>query len=130
MAHPNEDLVRQLYAAFASADMDTVDRLLSDDVTWHAPGTAQHAGLRRGKQELFASMGLLADLTSGTLRSQLTDVLANDERAVVLQVTRAEREGHRPLQDDEVIVFEITDGRVKSVIEHPGDLPAMDAFFA
>ena len=130
MTHPNEALVRELYDAFAGADMATIDRLLADDITWHAPGTAQHAGIRRGKGELFASMSRLAEFTAGTLRSEVVDVLANDRRAVVLQVTRGEREGRHPLQDQEVIIYEIRDGKVSEVREHPGDLVAMDAFFA
>jgi ketosteroid isomerase-like protein len=130
MTHPNEKLVRDMYDAFAAADMGTVDQLFADDVTWHAPGTAQHAGLRRGKQEVFASMGQLGELTGGTLRSEVVDVLANDRRAVVLQVTRAEREGRTALRDEEVIVYEIDDGRITSVREQPGDLDAMDAFFS
>jgi uncharacterized protein len=130
MTHPNEDMIRALYDAFAAADMATVDRLLADDVTWYAPGTAQHAGIRRGKSELFASMGRLAELTGGSLRSEVIDVLANDRRAVVLQVTRGEREGRPPLHDREVIVYDLRHGHVVEVWEHPGDLLAVDAFFA
>lgn len=130
MSHPNEIVIRKLYDAFATGDMAVVERSLADDVIWHAPGLAQHAGVRRGKAELFATMGRLAQLTGGTLRSHVIDVLANDRRAVVLQLTRAQR-GDRPaLEDREILVFELRDGRVAEVWEHPGDLHAMDAFFA
>ena len=130
MPHPNEIVIRDLYTAFASGEMAVVDELLADDVTWHASGSAQHAGVRRGKPELFASVGRLAELTGGTLRSEVIDVLANDRRAVVLQLTRAERNGRPALHDREVIVYELRDGRVIEVWEHPGDPHAMDAFFA
>lgn len=130
MGHPNEVIIRSLYDAFQSGDMAAVDRLLADDVTWHAPGTAQHAGVRRGKAELYASMGRLAELTSGTLRSEVVDVLANDRRAVVIQRTRAQRDDRPELDDRELIEYELRDGRVTEVREHPGDLHAMDRFFA
>jgi ketosteroid isomerase-like protein len=130
MVHPNETVIRNLYDAFATSNMVVVNELLMDDVTWHAPGTAQHAGIRRGKAELFATMGRLAELTSGTLRSDVVDVLANDERAVVIQLTHAQRPDRPPLEDREVIVFQLRDGRVAEVWEHPGDLRQMDAFFA
>jgi ketosteroid isomerase-like protein len=130
MTHANEDTVRDLYNAFATADMSTVDRLLADDVIWHAPGRAQHAGIRRGKAELYASMQRLAELTGGSLRSEVIDILANDRRAVVLQLTRGERDGRLPLHDREVIVYDLRYGRVIEVWEHPGDLVAMDTFFA
>lgn len=130
MPHANETTIRDLYDAFASGDTAVVDRLLADDVTWHAPGSAQHAGVRRGKAELYGSMGRLAELTGGTLHSEVIDVLANDQRAVVLQLTRAQRDGRPALHDREVIVYELRDGRVIEVWQHPGDLHAMDAFFA
>jgi ketosteroid isomerase-like protein len=75
-------------------------------------------------------MGRLAELTGGSLRSEVIDILANDRRAVVLQLTRGERDGRPPLNDREVIVYDLRDGRVVEVWEHPGDLVAMDAFFA
>jgi ketosteroid isomerase-like protein len=130
MRHHNEVVIRTLYDAFASADMPTVESVLADDVTWHAPGNAQHAGIRRGKAELYAAMSHLAGLTKGTLRSEVLDVLANDRRVAVLQLTRGQRDGRPALHDREVIVYELRDGRVVEVWEHPGDLYAMDAFFA
>jgi len=44
MPHANETVIRNLYDAFASREMTVVDKLLADDITWHAPGTAAHAG--------------------------------------------------------------------------------------
>jgi ketosteroid isomerase-like protein len=66
MPHADENVIRDLCHAFASGEMAVVDRPLADDVTWHAPGTAQHAGVRRGRAEVYASMGRLAELTGGT----------------------------------------------------------------
>jgi ketosteroid isomerase-like protein len=57
-------------------------------------------------------------------------VLASDEHAVVLQATRAEREGRPLLEDQEAIVVHVRNGQVVEVWEHPGDLYAMDAFFS
>jgi uncharacterized protein len=128
--HPNEEIVRRLFAAFDAGDMETMDALLADDVVWKAPGRGVNAGVRRGKQELFAGMGRLAELTGGTLRGEIHDVLASDHHSVVLQTTRGERDGHEPLADREVIVLHVQDGRVAEVWEHPGDLHAMEAFFA
>ena len=130
MSHPNEAIIRSLYDAFQSVDMAAVDRLLADDVTWHTPGNAQHAGVRRGKAELYASWERLAELTGGTIRPEVVDILANDRRAVVIQRTRAQRDDRPDLDDREVIVYELRDGRVAEATEHPGDLHAMDSFFA
>ena len=74
-------------------------------------------------------MGRLGELTGGTLHSDVIDILANDERAVVLQWTRAQRSARPPLEDREVIVFQLHDGRVVEVWEHPGDLHRDGRFF-
>jgi hypothetical protein len=128
--HPNEEIVRRLFSAFASNDMTTIDELLADDVAWNAPGRGVNAGRREGKRKLFEGMGRLAELTGGTLRGEVHDVLASDDHVVVLQTTRGERNGRLPLEDHEAIVVHVRDGRVVEVWEHPGDLYAMDAFFS
>ena len=128
--HPNEEIVRRLFEAFASNDLPTIDALLADDVVWTAPGRGVNAGRREGKRALFEGMGRLAELTGGTLRGELHDVLASDEHVVVLQTTLGERDGRGPLEDREAIVVHVRDGRVVEVWEHPGDLFAMDAFFS
>jgi uncharacterized protein len=128
--HPNEEIVRRLFSAFASNDMTTIDELLADDVAWNAPGRGINAGRREGKRALFEGMSRLTELTGGTLRGEVHDVLGSDEHVVVLQTTRGERDGRRPLEDREAIVVHVRGGRVVEVWEHPGDLYAMDAFFS
>ena len=128
--HPNEQIVRKLFEAFDSNDMSTIDSLMADDVVWNAPGRGVNSGVRRGKHELFAAMGRLGELTGGTLRGEVHDVLASDDHAVVLQTTRGERGGRAPLQDREAIVLHVREGRIVEVWEHPGDLRAMDEFFS
>ena len=44
LAHPNEDLVRRGYEAFATGDMATLNEFFADDVVWHAPGRNELAG--------------------------------------------------------------------------------------
>jgi ketosteroid isomerase-like protein len=104
--------------------------ILADDIEWRTPGSGRNAGVRKGKQELYAVIGELAELTGGTLRGELHDVLASDQRVVVLQTTRGEREGKAPLEDDEVIVFRIREGKIVEAREYPADLYAMDRFFS
>jgi ketosteroid isomerase-like protein len=128
--HPNEEIVRRLFSAFASKDMTTIDELLADDVVWNAPGRGMNAGRREGKRALFEGMGRLAELTGGSLRGEVHDVLASDEHVILLQTTRGERDGRPPLEDREAIVVHVRDGRIVEVWEHPGDLYAMDAFFS
>lgn len=51
MAHPNEELVREGFAAFARGDMEALDRFFTDDATWHAWGDNPLSGDFEGKIE-------------------------------------------------------------------------------
>lgn len=45
MAHPNEDLVRDGFAAFGRGDIDALrDRYFAGDIRWHVPGRSPVAG--------------------------------------------------------------------------------------
>ena len=107
--HPNEEIARRLFSAFEANDMATIDAVLADDVVWNAPGRGVNSGIRRGKQQLFAGMGRLGELTDGTLRGDIHDLLASDDHAVVLQTTRGDRAGHAQLEDREAIVLHVRD---------------------
>lgn len=69
------------------------------------------------------------ELTGGTYRIELHDVLANDEHAVVLAEAHAER-GGRVLDDRGVDVLHIVDGKVTEFWNNPGDQYAVDEFWA
>jgi uncharacterized protein len=93
MAHPNEDRIRKGYEAFAAGDFAALDELLDDNVTWHTPGNNSLSGDREGKQAVFDFFGKTVEVTGGTFRLELHDVLANDEHGVALAVATGEREG-------------------------------------
>ena len=42
--HPNGELIRSGFEAFAKGDMDTVGALFDDDLVWHSAGTSVLAG--------------------------------------------------------------------------------------
>jgi ketosteroid isomerase-like protein len=128
MAHPNEELIRKGYEAFGSGDMATLDELFADDIVWHAPGRNQLSGDYRGKQEVFAQFQKVMELTGGTFKLEIHDVLANDEHAVVLVRATGQIEG-RTLDDNGVQVLHISDGKIAEQWLHPGDTYAGDEFW-
>jgi ketosteroid isomerase-like protein len=128
MAHPNEDLLRRGYEAFSSGDMQTLGELFADDIVWHVGGRNQLSSDYRGTQEVFNLFGSFAQLTGGTLRIELHDVLANDEHAVALQKVTGEREG-RTLDDNGVGVYHVREGKVTEAWFHPGDAYDLDEFW-
>ena len=115
MAHPNEDLVREVFAAFGRGDIDALrNQYFAGDIRWHVPGRSPVAGDYDGVAQVIELFGRLFELSGGTLRLELHDVLTNDENAVALYTTRAKREGRR-LEANEVNTFHMRDGKVTEV---------------
>lgn len=129
MAHPNEELLRKGYDAFGRGEMGTLQSLLAEDIVWHFPGKGPLAGDYKGIGEVMAWVGRSAELTGGTLRMEVHDILANDEHGVALTRVTAERGGKR-LADNSATVFHIRDGKAEEVWIHPGDLYASDEFWS
>ena len=129
MAHPNEDLLRKGFDAFGRGDMDALRELFADDVVWHFPGKGQLAGDYRGKEEVLGFLGKSFELSGGTLRLEIHDVLANDEHVAVLSTLSAER-GGRSFRSNGVQVLHIVDGRAVESWLHPDDQYATDEFWS
>ena len=54
MAHPNEDLVRDGFAAFERGDMDALRKqICTDDVRWHNPGRGPISGDYEGIDQVL-----------------------------------------------------------------------------
>jgi len=129
MAHPNEDLVRRGFDAFSKGDVDTLRELFEQDAVWHAPGRGPLSGDHRGVDEILGFFARTVELTAGTFRVELHDVLANDEHAVALYVARGEREG-RTLEDKSVLVIHVRNGRFAETWQYFEDQYAGDEFLA
>ena len=129
MAHPNEDVVRQGFAAFASGDVSALRRIIAPGAVWHAPGRNPLSGSYKGIEEILVLLGQTASLTDGTFTVDLHDVVANDEHAFAAYGVTARR-GDRTLRDNQVLVFHLRDGRLTEVWGTAGDQYAVDAFWS
>ena len=129
MAHPNETLVRKGYEAFSKGDVQTMGELFSPDIVWSTPGKSPLSGTRKGQEEVFAQFAQIAEMTGGNFSLEIHDVLANDEHAVALVTTKGSREG-KSIEDHQVHVFHIEDGKVTEFWGHPTDLYAVDEFWS
>ena len=129
MTHPNEELVRRAFDAFANGDVDTLRGLMDDDSVWHAPGRNPLAGDHRGVEAILGYFARTMELTGGTFRSELHDVVANDEHVVSLFVGRGQREG-KSLEASNVLVSHVRNGKLAETWLYPGDQYAADEFFA
>jgi uncharacterized protein len=109
--HPNVELARRGYAAFATADMATLAELFADDVVWHVRGVGPLNGDYHGRDQVFGFFGRLAEETGGTFRLDVHDILANDEHTATLCTLSASR-GGKSIEVPVVNVSHNRDGKI------------------
>src|SRR5260370_5228946 len=85
MPHPNEDLVKEAFAAFGRGDIEVLRRqYFAEDIRWHFPGRSALAGDHEGVDRVVQMLGRPAELSGGTHRIELHDVIGNDDHVVAL----------------------------------------------
>lgn len=86
-------------------------RLVAPDARWVVCGKGPLSGTYVGHDEIFGVWKLVAEQTGGGLELDVRDVLANDDRAIVLVTARGQRKGHT-LEERQVAIFELRDAKV------------------
>jgi ketosteroid isomerase-like protein len=82
MTHPNQPLLREVYEAQSRGDLDAYLEFLADDFVLHIPGRSRIAGDYRAKDAVRSHFREIAELTGGTFRTNVHDVVAGDDHAV------------------------------------------------
>ena len=131
MASAQEDAatIRRGYEYFNSGNLEELAQLFAEDVVWHCGGRGRFTGDKRGREATFAYFGQLGELTGGTFRAELHDLVANEEHVVGLHTGTAQREG-KSLNLKETLVFHLRDGRIVEAWEQYEDSQTWDEFFA
>jgi ketosteroid isomerase-like protein len=128
--HPNAEIVRRLFRAFAERNVATVNSLIAEEAVWTFPGQrGQIAGEHRGREAIAALLGKVLVLTSGTFHLDLHDVTASDENAVALFTGSGQRNG-KTLNNPTALVITIRDGRCADFREFVWNLPEVDDFWS
>jgi uncharacterized protein len=127
MAHPNADLVRKGFEAFAAGDMTTMGQIIADDAKWHFPGIGPASGDFEGKEAIFGGFARIPQETD-SFHQEIHAILADDEHAVALINTTAAR-GGKTLEFGQVFVFHVTGGKMTEAWVTPLDHAAVDAFW-
>ncbi len=127
--HPNVALLRRGYEAFAKGDMATLTELFSEDTVWHEPGNNPLSGEQRGREAVFAMFGRTAQLSGGTYRAELHDVLANDEHAVALSRMTGTRQG-KETNSVAVQVYHMRNEKITEAWNFFQDQRAYDEFWS
>ncbi len=107
--------VRQFYTALAQGDFETVGALLSDDLVWHQPGKGTLSGIYNGKQNVFAHLGRMAQLSNGTFAIDQVDYVTENSDLVVAAVGFAVSANGHSMQMKGVDLFRFENELIKEV---------------
>ena len=127
MAHPNEDVARGFFEAFADRDLETAAGFLAEDLKYHLGGATALSGTRTGRDSF---LGLMDEVPGIQPSFELHDVVANDEHAVILMRARHRREGKDPLDAPGVFVMHTADGKITDIWSFPFDQAAVAEFLS
>ena len=127
--HPNLEIARAGYEAFANGDMATVSDLLADDIKWHSGGNNILTGDYEGKEAVLNYFGMLMQETGGSFKNDIHDMLANDEHGVAL-VTASATRGGKSLEGNVVHVFHMRNGKMTEFWSTAEDQSTFDEFWS
>ena len=126
----NAEIVARAYAAFNTADMQTLTELFHKDACWHSPGRNPIAGDHVGRDAVFTQFGRYGGDTGGTFKATLERVYeSEDGRVVGVHHNSAERNG-KILDTGCCIEFKVKDGQIVHGREHFFDLYNWDEFWS
>lgn len=125
MAHPMEQKLRDLYAAFGQGDLGTVLGMCTDDITFTVPGKSRVGGTYSKAEFGPGLVGTVMQLSGGTFREEIVDVFANDDHGIVLLDHSFQRDG-TPRAYRTAHIWQIRDGQFSRWEEWPGDLGIFD----
>src|SRR5260370_6960408 len=94
MTQPNVDLGRAASAAFGRGDLSALqNQYMAENIIWHVAGTGPLAGDYQGIAQVRGVLGKISELSGGTVRPQLPDVLVSTDPPGPLATIRAEQSG-------------------------------------
>jgi ketosteroid isomerase-like protein len=128
--NPNAELVRRFHEAQQRGDAAVLMDLLADDVVWHVPGRNPLSRDYTGKAEVAGFFARARELSGGTVRTELIDVLGGDAFGIALVRVFAEREGRSLGGQFQAFTFRIENGEIAEFWFMVEDRYAVDAFWS
>jgi ketosteroid isomerase-like protein len=120
---------RQLMTEYLTAarrgDWDTAFGYFADDMRIRIPGRSPWAGERQGKQHAVAYIQSARERHDGRIELELVDMLAGDERVLLLVRERFYRDG-APVDIRRANVYSVRDDKIVAIAIFEGDQYAVD----
>jgi len=123
-------VLRDAYAAFAAGDIPGVLATFDENITWHVPGSSLISGDYVGHEGAIEFFTKVDELSGGTLRVQVDELLDNGTGKLVGLVTLSGTVNGRRGSFPSAQIWGVTNGKVTSYVEHYGDEAAMDEFWS
>ena len=103
---------------------------VAPDVVWHVPGDNVQSGDKVGLDATLAFFGETMQLTGGTFRFDIHDVVGGDDHVVALATVTGSRPDGRDAQHPRGAgCLHVRDGKAVESWSYNEDQPAVDAFF-
>jgi ketosteroid isomerase-like protein len=106
------NVVRRLYEARASGDLEGAAAVIAPNVVWHEP--YEYLGTLNGREAVIGAIRQSMAETEGTFALKVTDLLASDDHVVALVDFSASRHG-MAMAGREIGVFRTADGLIQEV---------------
>ena len=124
--HPNAEVLRKTDEAMERGDLEEFFSYYTEDVAIHAWGRNSLPGDYKARDPLQELFGRFME-AMGEYSFENHAYLADDEHGVILQRSKATRDG-QTLEIDEVFVFHFRDGKISEMWYVPLDQAAFDAW--
>ena len=128
--HPNASIIHGLIDAFQTGDFERFMDGFADDAVFRVAGDNIVSGTYRGTQELRDYFIRLGQVTGGSMKIDVDEVLAGDNHAVMFIHVTTDRKGMH-LEAECAEAFRINDaGKITESWFLYEDQKAYDAFYA
>jgi ketosteroid isomerase-like protein len=127
--HPNARRVQEALDAFASGDLDRFMSMFAEDGVFRVAGDNIISGTYRGQQEVRDYFIRLGEVTGGSMRIRLDDLVADDHHAVMFIHVTTDRNG-KTLEAEAAEAFRFDDqGKISESWFLYDDQVAYNAFY-
>ena len=126
--HPNALLLRQCWQAVAEGDSETLRALFAEDIKWHVTSNNPWRGTHVGTDAILEYLAQVGD-AGETYDTSLEELLVGDRFSAMVCHVHAKR-GDRVLENGQVLLARIDDGRVAEVWTLSLDPDAILSFWA
>jgi ketosteroid isomerase-like protein len=126
VAQRNVEIARKAYKAFNEIDMDNVMEAVAKDCVWHVIGDGPLKGDYKGIDAVLGFFMRFGQLTEGTYKADVHDILATDAHTVLMGTTTATRKGKTMTNKFVDVIHPNEAGQAKEFWRFVDDQAALD----